>query len=55
MRGLFTTAPEAGGLGGTGHSGAAKKHNYVNVHYDILNLSKHKFLQNFSFENKDIK
>ena len=25
MRGLFTTAPEAGGLGGTGHRGAANK------------------------------
>jgi hypothetical protein len=23
-RGLFTTVPEAGGRGGTGHSGAAK-------------------------------
>jgi hypothetical protein len=25
MRGLFTTVPEEGGLGGTGHRGAAKK------------------------------
>jgi hypothetical protein len=27
-RGLFTTVPEAGGRGGTGHSGAAKDHVY---------------------------
>jgi hypothetical protein len=35
MRGLFTTAPEAGGLGGTGHSGAEKNHNYVNLHSEF--------------------
>ncbi len=53
MRGLFTTDPEAGGLGGTGPRGAAKKkHKYVTKHFDILNLSKHKFFITFPLYTK---
>jgi hypothetical protein len=38
MRGLFTTVPEEGGLGGTGHRGAAEKLQSctVSIHSDIL-------------------